>query len=186
MSANNEYRVPEHAEGTPAEPRQGAPAVLWVLLAFAVAAAALLWWSQSRPAGDTQPVVTTPASVVEDAQPDDKAAPTADKRAATRERIQPRRAPVAVNRESRPLAGNPEPKYPASMLRVGAGGTVIVEARIDARGTPMDVRVAKRSGERELDRAAVNAVRQWRFQPAMRNGKAVASSVRVPVDFKPI
>ncbi|TXI29325.1 MAG: energy transducer TonB, partial [Ottowia sp.] len=55
-----------------------------------------------------------------------------------------------------------------------------------AQGNPVDVRVVERSGERDLDRAAVNAVRQWRFEPAMRNGKAIATSVKVPVDFKPI
>ena len=66
------------------------------------------------------------------------------------------------------------------------GGTVVVLAEVDAQGNPVDVRVVERSGERDLDRAAVNAVRQWRFEPAMRNGKAIATSVKVPVDFKPI
>ena len=75
---------------------------------------------------------------------------------------------------------------PAAMLRAGVGGTVVVVAEVDAQGNPVDVRVVERSGERDLDRAAVNAVRQWRFEPAMRNGKAIATSVKVPVDFKPI
>lgn len=84
------------------------------------------------------------------------------------------------------MAGNAEPKYPAAMLRAGVGGAVVVVAEVDAQGNPVDVRVVERSGERDLDRAAVNAVRQWRFEPAMRNGKAIATSVKVPVDFKPI
>ena len=92
---------------------------------------------------------------------------------------------AATNRQPRAMAGNVEPKYPASMLRAGVGGTVVVMAELDANGNPVDVKIAERSGERELDRAALNAVRQWRFEPALRNGKAVASSVRVPVDFKP-
>ena len=62
----------------------------------------------------------------------------------------------------------------------------MVVAEVNAQGNPVDVRVVERSGERDLDRAAVNAVRQWRFEPAMRNGKAIATSVKVPVDFKPI
>ena len=43
---------------------------------------------------------------------------------------------------------------------------------------------SQRSGSRDLDRAAVNAVRQWRFQPAQRDGQAVAGAVTVPIDFK--
>ena len=44
---------------------------------------------------------------------------------------------------------------------------------------------AQRSGSRDLDRAAVNAVRQWRFQPAQSNGQPVPGTIEVPFDFKP-
>ena len=75
------------------------------------------------------------------------------------------------------------PKYPASALRVGETGTVTVAATINATGVPIEVGVDNRSGNRDLDRAAVAAVRQWRFQPALRNGKPVQATVRVPVQF---
>jgi len=55
---------------------------------------------------------------------------------------------------------------------------------VGADGVPTSVEVAQRSGSRDLDRAAVNAVRQWRFQPAQRDGQAVAGAVTVPIDFK--
>ena len=63
---------------------------------------------------------------------------------------------------------------------------MVLRAKIDASGKPAEVSIAKRSGNRDLDRAALRAVQKWRFQPAMRNGKATASVVRIPVDFKPI
>ena len=75
------------------------------------------------------------------------------------------------------------PKYPAAALRSGEAGTVLVAATIDANGVPVDVTIDDRSGNRELDRSALQAVRQWRFQPALRDGKPVPASVRVPVEF---
>ena len=184
MPTNNEYRTPDTIEDTTVEPRRTTSPVLLMLLAFAVTAAALVWWGQSRQANET-PVAALPSPVADDA-----VTPAGERAAATADRKRAERAaatrPAAVSRDARPLAGNAEPKYPASMLRAGVGGTVVVLAEVDAQGNPIDVRVVERSGERDLDRAAVNAVRQWRFEPAMRNGKAIATSVKVPVDFKPI
>ena len=42
----------------------------------------------------------------------------------------------------------------------------------------------RRSGSRALDRAAVDAVRQWTFEPAVRGGRTVAADVQVPVTFR--
>lgn len=75
------------------------------------------------------------------------------------------------------------PKYPASALRAGETGTVLVLASIDRNGVPVEVSLDDRSGNRDFDRSALQAVRQWRFQPALRDGKPVASTVRVPVEF---
>jgi protein TonB len=51
-------------------------------------------------------------------------------------------------------------------------------------GVPLSVDVQQRSGSRDLDRAAVDAVRRWRFSPGQRDGQAIVGSVTVPVDFK--
>lgn len=61
-----------------------------------------------------------------------------------------------------------------------------VRVEVDANGNATDVQVVERSGERsrDLDRAVTDAVRQWRFEPAMKDGKAVAGAVVVPVEFK--
>lgn len=84
-----------------------------------------------------------------------------------------------------PIAGNPLPEYPVVALRHGESGQVVLQVRIDEKGLPIDVDVARRSGSRELDRAAIQAVREWRFKPAIQNGKPVSSVVELPVDFKP-
>lgn len=55
---------------------------------------------------------------------------------------------------------------------------------IDANGAVLDVQVERTSGNRDLDRAAMQAARKWRFNPEVKNGQKVASRVRVPVDFK--
>ena len=69
-------------------------------------------------------------------------------------------------------------------MRAGDEGTVLVRAQIDASGKPGNVELAQRSRSRDLDRAALAAVRKWTFEPAIRDGKAVASTVQVPVDFR--
>ena len=78
------------------------------------------------------------------------------------------------------------PEYPRTSLRSGAEGMVLLNIQVDASGTPVDVEVVQRSGvrDRNLDRAAIDAVRQWRFEPAIRGGKAVSSTVQLPVDFR--
>ncbi len=83
-----------------------------------------------------------------------------------------------------PMAGQtPPPDYPAAALRRGDAGTVMVRVDVGADGVPTDVSIETRSGSRDLDRAALDAVRRWRFNPAQRDGQPVASSVVVPIDF---
>jgi protein TonB len=48
---------------------------------------------------------------------------------------------------------------------------------------PKDVKVDKSSGFRELDRAAMDAVQKWRFNPEVKNGKKVEGYARVPINF---
>lgn len=94
-------------------------------------------------------------------------------------------APLAPGDQPVPITGqNPAPDYPAAALRRGESGTVMVRVEVDAAGMPVNVSLDKRSGSRDLDRAAMDAVKRWRFQPAQREGQAVASSLVVPIDFK--
>lgn len=163
-------------------------ALLWILLLVALIALAL-WWYSKRTATEpmTAPITTEQPAVVDEEAISSKAAadkPAAKKAAA---KTQPKPKPVAkINRDPSPLAGNQAPKYPPQALRSGVEGSVSVRVEVDASGLPTDVKVVERSGERsrDLDRAVTDAVRKWRFEPAMKEGKAVAGAVVVPVEFK--
>jgi len=85
-----------------------------------------------------------------------------------------------------PIAGqSPPPQYPPRALQRGESGTVVVRVDVDAAGNPAGVTVIERSGSRDLDRAALQAVRRWRFTPAMRQGQPVPASIEIPFDFAP-
>jgi len=94
----------------------------------------------------------------------------------------PRTAPVATS-QPQPVS-MPAPKYPARALRNGEQGTVMVAAEISENGIPSEIEVARSSGSRQLDRAAVDAVRHWRFRPAMADGKPTRGRVQVPITFR--
>lgn len=78
----------------------------------------------------------------------------------------------------------PAPDYPRAALMAGAEGVVLLEIHVGRDGRPMDVRLHRSSGNRELDRAAMRHVqRHWTFQPAMRDGVPVEAIGLVPIAF---
>ena len=97
-------------------------------------------------------------------------------------------APVAGEAAQAPIPlpeQSPSPRYPSEALRRNETGTVVLQVQVDAQGQPVSVEVAQRSGSRDLDRAAVEAVSRWRFSPARdAAGKPVAGTLSVPIDFK--
>jgi protein TonB len=87
----------------------------------------------------------------------------------------------------RPVAGmetNRAPTYPPSALRRGEQGRVMLRVNVSADGTPLDVALLETSGHPSLDSAALSAVRQWRFIPAMQGGTPVPAIAEVPVRFR--
>ena len=60
----------------------------------------------------------------------------------------------------------------------------MVRAHVTARGTVASAEVETSSGHAALDRAALEAVKRYRYAPARRAGRAVAYDVRVPVLFQ--
>ena len=78
---------------------------------------------------------------------------------------------------------NPKPSYPAMAQRSGTQGVVLLFVKVSAQGAPLVVTVKKSSGFMLLDKAALKAVRGWRFAPATRGGRAVAAGVEVPIRF---
>lgn len=73
------------------------------------------------------------------------------------------------------FAGNRLPEYPQMSRRLGEQGTVMLRVLIGADGTAGDVRLVRSSGSERLDQSAIDAIRQWRFVPALRGGKPISS-----------
>ena len=82
------------------------------------------------------------------------------------------------------LLGKVAPHYPGRCRREGHEGTVLLECEIDVRGSVTQVRILDSSGCKELDGSAVKSVLEGRFSPATKDGVAVASSIRLPIDFQ--
>ena len=71
----------------------------------------------------------------------------------------------------RQIAGSPPP-FPDAARRLNLLGTVRVAMVVNERGEPTDLRVVESAGE-ILDRAVVDAVRKWRYEPAVKSGVKV-------------
>lgn len=93
--------------------------------------------------------------------------------------------PSVAERKARPIPGQtPSPQYPMRALRNGESGTVLVLVHIGPDGVPTATELAQSSGSRDLDRAALQGVRNWRFEPAINDGHPSVGDVVVPIDFK--
>jgi periplasmic protein TonB len=91
----------------------------------------------------------------------------------------------SVTRQARPQGGyQVRPSYPATPRRLGIQGTTLLRVHVLADGRIGDVLVEKSAGHPELDDAATDAVKRWRFDPARRGSDAVAMWVLLPVEFK--
>jgi protein TonB len=92
--------------------------------------------------------------------------------------------PVPVVDYDRPPRAlrTPRPDYPPEAFVKKVEGTVMLEILIDATGRVAGVRVAQSIPL--LDKAAVDVVRTWRFEPAVKHGRPVASLAFAPVTFR--
>lgn len=77
----------------------------------------------------------------------------------------------------------PEPEYSEEGRKAKLQGVVLLRIEIDERGLPRIVAVRQGLGL-GLDEKAVEAVKRWRFRPAMRNGRPVPASAMVEVVFR--
>ena len=83
--------------------------------------------------------------------------------------------------ESR-LAYSVPPKFPVEARSGAAQGTVILKEVVDENGKVEGVRLVE--GNAALATAAINAVKQWRYRPYVRDGKAQPFQTVVLVDFQ--
>ena len=87
-------------------------------------------------------------------------------------------------REALPASGNEPPEYPWSARAQGHQGRVVLSVWVSAEGEAGRLAVLESSGYPSLDRAAVEAVERWRFQPARRARIDTGSLLYVPVVFR--
>lgn len=85
-----------------------------------------------------------------------------------------------------PLGGSstPRPPYPELARKRGQEGTVNIRCQVDAQGNVTAVAIAKSSGFKLLDDAALKTVGKWKFRAGSKDGASVAGTVVVPVQFK--
>jgi len=76
-----------------------------------------------------------------------------------------------------------KPAYPAEAEQAGITGTVRLAAIVAPDGTVADVVSTLFGGDPILVRAAVNAVRQWQYEPVLFEGKSVAFMTSIKMDF---
>lgn len=144
-------------------------------------------------ASETQPVVVQPTAVPTPAATAPVAAPLPETAA-------PHAAPAAPTTVAAPSSAAPTdapprrvtrpailvsqvfPQYPATAARAGMKGDVVIDVHIDAAG--LVTRAVAVEGPAALRDAAESAVRQWRYEPALEDGKPVASERRVRMTFQ--
>ncbi len=76
------------------------------------------------------------------------------------------------------------PEYPDLARRAGLQGTVILLVVVEKDGTVGEIEVVKSPDQRwGFDLTAIDAVKRWRYQPALMNGVPVAAYIQVMVEF---
>lgn len=78
-----------------------------------------------------------------------------------------------------------EPDYPMQARQRGIEGWVVVEFTISTAGTVKDAEVVASEPGNVFDRAAVQAVRKWKYNPKVVDGKAVErTGMKIRLDFE--
>ncbi len=160
------------------ESADGASPWLWATLLALLVVVPTWWWARHSDesfATDTRPAPAASRQIL----------PTSDgPRAMTMIAHPPARAPISTE-EAIPLPGNAMPSYPSDIAQAGIEGSRTARLQLDVQGRVSDVTIVDRSGSNDprLDAAVRDSLRQWRFEPATRDGHAVVSSVQVPVEF---
>jgi TonB family protein len=98
-------------------------------------------------------------------------------------RSAPQRLRVGGNVQAARLLQQVKPIYPASAEAAGISGTVLLRAIIGNDGTIMGLTVSS-SPDPALSDAAVESVRQWRYQPTLLNGQPVEVVTTISVNFR--
>jgi TonB family protein len=77
----------------------------------------------------------------------------------------------------------PNPYYSKDSRGVKYEGSCVLRLVVDTEGRPNDIRVVRPLGH-DLDEKAIETVKQWKFRPAMKDGKPVAVQIMIEVHFR--
>ena len=77
----------------------------------------------------------------------------------------------------------PDPEYSEEARKAKFQGTCVLWLIVGPDGHPRDIKVARNLGM-GLDEKAIQAVKNWKFEPAMKDGKPVAVQINVEVSFR--
>jgi TonB family protein len=75
------------------------------------------------------------------------------------------------------------PIYPEAALKQRVRGVVVLKVLVSQTGLPLDIRVQQGARD-DLNKAAVEAAKQWRFEPAVKNGKPVRTYTTIRFPFE--
>jgi peptide/nickel transport system substrate-binding protein len=78
-----------------------------------------------------------------------------------------------------------EPQYPAAAAEFGAAGTIVVRVLVGEDGRVKETQLLKTFGNPACEQAALNAARQWQFNPATKDGIPFEQRVSIPFTFSP-
>src|SRR5438045_3101987 len=78
---------------------------------------------------------------------------------------------------------SPDPEYSEEARKAKYTGTCVLWLIVGPDGKPRDIKVSRNLGM-GLDEKAIQAVKTWKFEPAMKDGKPVAVEISVEVEFR--
>ncbi|HSI13099.1 MAG TPA: energy transducer TonB [Chthoniobacter sp.] len=76
-----------------------------------------------------------------------------------------------------------KPPYPEQARAQRLEGVVLLRVSVDTSGRVTDANIHQGSGHAILDRAALEAVRTWRFTPARQGDRVISATVELPIRF---
>jgi TonB family protein len=177
-SQQHEQKTATDASGHFAIP--SVPAGKYVLRVMRAGFAPLMQDVELASAGDWARVVTLQVGEIQES------VKVETERTSAKRVPEPTGAPLKVGGNIRPprKLTHVNPVYPQSMKDAGIEGAVPLEAVIAGDGSVQTVRVLTAEVHPDLAIAAVDAVRQWKFEPTLLNGKPVPIKMKVTIDFR--
>jgi TonB family protein len=96
----------------------------------------------------------------------------------------PQRIRVGGNVQATKLIKMARPEYPADLQQLGIQGAVVMRAVISTTGELLNLEAINADVDARLVKAALDTVRQWKYQPTLLNGQPVEVVTTITVDFQ--